>query len=87
MRNRLLGEDHPDTIDGMEDLATTFNYLQKCTDAARLGVQVVDVRKKIFGQEHPKTAEALALLAKIRSQPKTNTSGTESKKKGESYLP
>ena len=49
-------------------------------------LQVVDVRKKVFGEEHPKTVESVALLAKIQSQANTNTSGTESKKKGESYL-
>ena len=70
----------------MENLAITFYYLQKYTDAARLEVQVVDVRKKIFGEEHPKTVKAVALLAEIQSQANTNTSGIESKKKGGSYL-
>jgi len=86
MRNRLLGEDHPDTINAMESLAITFHYLQKYTDAARLEVQVVDVRKKSFREEHPTTVESVALLAKIQCQANTNTSGTESKKKSESYL-
>ena len=70
----------------MENLAISLYYLQKYTDAARLEVQVVDVRKKILGEEHPKTVKAVALLAEIRFQANTNTSGTESKKKGESYL-
>jgi len=46
----------------------------------------MDVREKIFGEEHPKRVKAVALLAKIQSQANTNTSGIESKKKGESYL-
>jgi tetratricopeptide (TPR) repeat protein len=86
MRSRFLGEEHPDTINVMENLAITFYYLQKYKDAARLEVQVLDIRKKIFGEEHPQTVKAVAILAVIRSQANTNTPGTESKKKGESYL-
>ena len=86
MRNRLLGEEHPDTINGMENLAITLFHLQNYTDAARLEVQVVDVRMKIFGEEHPETVKAVELLAEIRSQANTDTSATESKETGESYL-
>ena len=86
MRNKLLGEEHPNTILAMENLAITLYYLQKYTVAARLEVQVVDVRQKIFGDEHPKTIKAVALLAEIRSQANTDTSGTKSKKKCESHL-
>ena len=86
MRSRFLGEEHPDTINVMENLAITFYCLQKCKDAARLVVQVVNVRKKFFGEEHQKTVKALALLVAVRSQANTNTSGTESKKKGEFYI-
>ena len=86
MRSRFFGEEHPDTINAMENLAITFYYVQKYKDAARLEVQVVDIRKKIFGEEHPQTVKAVALLAEIRSQANTNTSGTESKKKGKSYI-
>ena len=80
-RSRVLGEEHPDTITVMENLAITFYYLHKYTDAARLEVQVVDVRKKILGEEHPQTVKAVAILSEIRSQANTSTSGTESKKK------
>ena len=81
-----MGEEHPNTILAMENLAITLYYLQKYTDAARLEVQVVDVRQKIFGDEHPKTIKAVALLAEIRSQANTDTSRTKSKKKCESHL-
>ena len=46
-----------------------------------LAVQVVDARKKIFGDEHPQTVKAVAFLAEVRSQAKTNISGTKPKKK------
>ena len=73
LRNKLLGDEHPDTIDTMKNLAITFYYLQKYTDAAMLAVKVVDVRKKIFGEEHSKTVEAVALLADITFQANSNT--------------
>jgi hypothetical protein len=65
----------------MEYLAIVFCNLQKYTDAQRLQVQVVDVRKKIFGEKHPKTVKAVALLAELRSQANQNTPGTEDIKK------
>ena len=55
----------------MENLAVTVYHLQRFKDAARLEVQVVDVRKKIFGEEHPQIVKAVALLAEIRSQVNT----------------
>ena len=69
----------------MESLAIILYSLQKYTDAARLEVQVVDVRQKILGEEHPKTVKVVALLAEIRFQANTDISKAESKKKGESY--
>ena len=86
LRNRLLGEEHPDTILAMGGLAITYHRLGKYADAARLEVQVVDVRKKIFGEEHPKTVTAMALLAEMRFQANRNTTDIESKKKSELHF-
>jgi hypothetical protein len=33
MRNRLLGEDHPDTINAMNNLAIIYKCLGKCANA------------------------------------------------------
>ena len=61
----------------MENLAITFYHVQKYPNAAKLEIQVVDARKRIFGEEHPKTVKAVALLAAIRSQVNAKTSGKE----------
>ena len=70
----------------MSHLAIIYMNLGKYADAATQEVQVVDAWKKIFGEEHSKTVEAVALLAEIRSQGNINTSGIDSRKKGEFYL-
>ena len=79
-RNRLLGEEHPDTINAMENLAVTLYHLQRFKDAARLEGEVVDVRKKFFGEEHPQTVKAVVLLAEIRSQVNTKLQELKLKK-------
>ena len=69
MRSRFIGKEHPDTIDVMENLAITSYYLQKYKDAASLEAKVADVRRKVFGEEHPQTVKAVAFLAAIRLTP------------------
>ena len=51
-----------------------------------LEVQVIDVREKVFGEQHQKTVKAVALLAEIRSQADINTSGIQLKNKIKSDL-
>ena len=80
-RNRLLGEEHPDAINAMENLAVTVYHLQRFKDATRLEVQVVDVGKKTFGEEHPQIVKAVALLAEIRSQVNTKLQELKLKKR------
>ena len=70
----------------MNNLAITYMDLGKYADAARLRLHVVNARKKILGEEHPKTVEAVELLAEISSQGTRNTSGIESRKKSKFYL-
>ena len=76
MRNRLLGEEHPDTIHAMNNLAITHGILGQYADEKKLQIKVVDKRTRIFGEGHPDTIEAVALLTAIKSRADTNTSGT-----------
>ena len=86
IRNTLLGEEHPNTICAMSNLAITHGILGKYTDAKKLQIKVVDKRTRIFGEGHPDTIQAVALLTPIKSQGDTNTSGTQPRKTGESYI-
>ena len=62
MRNRLLGEEHPDTIRAMDNLAATYMSLGKYADAEKLQIQVLDMRSRLF-EEHPDTINVMENLA------------------------
>ena len=62
-RNKILGEEYPDTTTALENLASTYQYLGKYTDVDKLQIQLLDVRTRILGGEHPDTITAIAQLA------------------------
>ena len=62
-RNRILGVEHPDTIDAMANLAATYRDLEKYTEAGKLEMQVLNARKRILGVEHLDTIRAMENLA------------------------
>src|SRR5271154_3009543 len=63
IRKKLFGEEHPDTLSSMENLASTYRNQQRLNDAEQLEVQVMDIRKKMFGEEHPDTLSSMENLA------------------------
>jgi hypothetical protein len=48
---RLLGEDHPDTLTSMNNLAITYNYQGHETE--ELHLRVLEERRKVLGENHP----------------------------------
>ena len=62
-RKKIFGEEHPDTLLAMGNLASTYSDLEKYTEAEELQIKVLDARKKILGEEHPKTISAMGNLA------------------------
>ena len=64
-RNGILGVEHPDTIDAIGNLASTYYKLGKYTEAEKLEMQVLDARNRTLGVEHPHTILAMANLAAI----------------------
>ena len=63
-RNGILGVEHPDTINAMENLATTYGSLGKYREAEKLEIQVLDARNRILGEEHLDTINAMGNLVK-----------------------
>ena len=47
MRKKLLGAEHPDTINSVENLASTYWKQGRLNEADKLKVQVEDMRKKL----------------------------------------
>jgi tetratricopeptide (TPR) repeat protein len=65
VRKELLGEEHPDTLTSMANLASTYCNQGRWKEAEELGVQVMETRKRVSGEEHPDTLTSIANLASI----------------------
>ncbi|KAK4446083.1 hypothetical protein QBC34DRAFT_486914 [Podospora aff. communis PSN243] len=62
-RKGLLGEEHPDTLTSMANLASTYWNQGRWKEAEELGVQVMETRKRVLREEHPDTLTSMANLA------------------------
>ncbi|KAI9813330.1 MAG: hypothetical protein M1832_006345 [Thelocarpon impressellum] len=58
-----LGDEHPDTISAMSNLAITLGDQGKLDEAASMRQQVLEKRRHILGDEHPDTITAMSNLA------------------------
>ena len=47
----------------MTNLANTYHKQGRLNEAEQLGIQVMDMRKKLLGAEHPKTLNSMENLA------------------------
>ncbi|KAF1357717.1 kinesin light chain 3 [Lizonia empirigonia] len=62
-RKRVLGDEHPDTLSSMANLAATYRNQGRWAEAEELDVQVMEARKRVLGDEHPHTLSSMANLA------------------------
>ncbi|KAJ3522867.1 hypothetical protein NM208_g12684 [Fusarium decemcellulare] len=62
-RTKVLGEDHPDTLTSMTNLASTFWKQGRWKEAEELEVGVIETKKRVLGEEHPSTLTSIANLA------------------------
>ncbi|KDR65417.1 hypothetical protein GALMADRAFT_38047, partial [Galerina marginata CBS 339.88] len=54
-RKQVLGDEHPDTLRSMGNLASTFWKQGRLTEAEALYVVVLEKTKQVLGDEHPDT--------------------------------
>lgn len=59
----MLGEEHPDTLTSMGNLASTYSNQGRWKEAEELEVQVTETRKRVLGEEHPHTPTSVNNLA------------------------
>jgi hypothetical protein len=52
---RTLGDDHPNTLLSMNNLAMSYSNLGRQQEAIELGEEVLKARKRTLGEEHPDT--------------------------------
>jgi hypothetical protein len=50
---QVLGDDHPDTLSSMGNLASTYRNQGRWKDAEVLEVVVMEKRKQLLGDDHP----------------------------------
>ena len=49
-RKRVLGQEHPDTLNSMDNLASTYRNQGRWEKAEQLLVKVMETRKRVLGQ-------------------------------------
>ncbi|USP76210.1 kinesin light chain 3 [Curvularia clavata] len=64
-RKRVLGEEHPNTLTSMGNLASTYWRQGRWKEAGELFVQVMQMRKRVLGEEHPDTLTSISDFASI----------------------
>ncbi|CAH0053946.1 unnamed protein product [Clonostachys solani] len=63
-----LGADHPDTLTSMNNLAYTWNSMDKDTEAIDLMQMCIRFSKIKLGVDHPRTRSSVLALAMYGSQ-------------------
>jgi tetratricopeptide (TPR) repeat protein len=63
-----LGEEHPDTLLSISNLALTYSQQGKMDKAAELQEKVLEAGRRILGEEHPDTLSSMNNLASTYSQ-------------------
>ncbi|EUC53868.1 kinesin light chain [Rhizoctonia solani AG-3 Rhs1AP] len=58
-----LGEEHPDTLALMHDLAITYSNGKQLENSAKIFRPLYEARRKLLGQEHPSTLVTMHYLA------------------------
>ena len=59
----VLGEEHPDALTNMENLALTYSSQGRWKEAEQLLVQISEARTRVLGDEHPDTLTTTSNLA------------------------
>jgi tetratricopeptide (TPR) repeat protein len=62
-RKRVLGQDHPDTLTAMGNLAVTYWNQGRQKEAEELQEQEMEISKSVLGTEHPSTLISMGNLA------------------------
>src|SRR5262244_4245981 len=62
-RRRRLGDDHPETLSAMLDLADCLWAQGRLIAARKLEEQVVEGGRRCLGEQHPDTLKAMGKLA------------------------
>src|SRR6266851_2792298 len=59
IRRRVLGPEHPDTLNSMSDLADALNHDGHYAEAEKVDRETLDLRRRVLGPEHPDTINSM----------------------------
>lgn len=65
LRRRLLGDEHPDTLTSMSDLAVLYRDQSKPAQAESLLAKLLTIRRRVMGEDNPATLENAHELAQV----------------------
>ena len=65
---KVLGEDHPNTLTFLNNLAVAYWNLGEYQKGLKLNEKVYELRCKVSGEDHPETVNALNNLNYMREQ-------------------
>ncbi len=63
LRQRLLGENHPDVATSLNNLALLYDSQGRYKEAEPLCLQALELRQRLLGENHPDVAQSLNDLA------------------------
>jgi tetratricopeptide (TPR) repeat protein len=66
LRQKVLGQEHPDTIWSMANLATMYAAQGLYKEAEVMQIKALELRQKVLGQEHPETIWSVAQTRQTR---------------------
>ena len=72
MQKRVLGDEHPDTLNTAGNLALSCSEQGKYAEAEALQREVLAVQKRVLGAEHPDTLRTAGHLAESCSEQGTH---------------
>ncbi|KAF6815617.1 TPR domain protein [Colletotrichum plurivorum] len=71
-RKRVLGEEHPDTLMSMHNLAFTWKDQEQWEDATQLLQDCVRRREMVLGMDHPDTLSSASALSDWKPESSEN---------------
>jgi hypothetical protein len=66
---RLLGDEHPNTLTARANLAVSYYQAGRTTDAITLQERVLADSERLLGDEHPTTPAIRAFLEQMSTSP------------------
>ena len=63
VREKALGEKHPDTLISVNDVAAVLRHQAKYEAAENMSRRVLEAREKLLGEKHPHTLKSMNNLA------------------------